>query len=148
MSREVKITSQNRWAPSNLCQNMIGSLGTWHEESPDEIYVVALCSGRIVRLRRMARRSWTRNLAQSARVRANGGDMSKTLRKSAATQSRPATWSEHTISRRSGAQYRHSWTERRGGGLDSTCMNCSTLVATNMDELSLLVVEQTHICRC
>jgi len=42
--------------------------------------------------------------------------------------------------------YRHSWTTRPGGGLDSTCTKCSTVVATNMDELFLLLVEQSHVC--
>jgi hypothetical protein len=77
----------------------------------------------------------------------NGADMAKTMKNIAAMQSRLAPSCDRTVNRRPEKQYRHSWTTRQGGGLDSMCMTCSTIVATSMDELSLLVVEQTHICR-
>jgi hypothetical protein len=42
-------------------------------------------------------------------------------------------------------QYVHSRNE--GGGLDSTCMKCFSVVGTNTDELSLLASEREHVCR-
>lgn len=76
----------------------------------------------------------------------SGDDMRKTMKKFA-MQSRPVASCEHTIASYFGRQYRHSWTAQPGGGLDSTCMKCSTVVATDMDELSLLVAEQAHVCQ-
>ena len=42
-------------------------------------------------------------------------------------------------------QYAHSRNE--GGGLDSTCMRCFSVVGANTDELSLLATEREHVCR-
>lgn len=42
-------------------------------------------------------------------------------------------------------QYAHTRSE--GGGLDSTCVMCSSVVGTNTDELSLLASEREHVCR-
>jgi hypothetical protein len=75
-------------------------------------------------------------------------DMAEAMKNAAAMQSRLAPPRDRAVNRRPEVQYRHSWTTRQGGGLDSTCMKCSTIIATNMDELSLLVVERTHLCRC
>src|SRR5882757_3074999 len=76
----------------------------------------------------------------------NGPNMAETMANAAAMRSRPAPPRDRAVNRRPEVQYRHSWTARQGAGLDSRCMKCSTIIATNMDELSLLVVERTHIC--
>jgi hypothetical protein len=44
-------------------------------------------------------------------------------------------------------QFKHSWTNRQRCGLDSTCLGCSKVIATNTDELSLLSLERAHVCR-
>jgi hypothetical protein len=41
-------------------------------------------------------------------------------------------------------QYRHAWSA--GGGLDSICLRCFTLVATETDELRLMACEREHSC--
>jgi hypothetical protein len=78
----------------------------------------------------------------------NGADVAKVMKDTTVMQSLPASSCDRTVNRRPEVQYRHSWTTRPGGGLDSTCMKCATIIATNMDELSLLVAEQAHICPC
>jgi hypothetical protein len=44
------------------------------------------------------------------------------------------------------AWFKHTWADDRKVGLNSMCMRCSAVIATNMDELSLLAVEQMHVC--
>ncbi len=40
--------------------------------------------------------------------------------------------------------YRHSW--NRNGGIDSICQRCRTVIASSLDEWSLLVSEERHVC--
>jgi hypothetical protein len=44
-------------------------------------------------------------------------------------------------------RFRHTWSKEVGGMLDSTCQRCSTLVARNRNEITLLFEEQKHSCR-
>ena len=43
-------------------------------------------------------------------------------------------------------QFRHSWADGMGSGLNSTCSRCSSLIAANMDEFALMAFEQKHHC--
>lgn len=43
-------------------------------------------------------------------------------------------------------RFRHSWTDKRRTRLTSKCLSCSAVVASGMDELSLLTLEQQHVC--
>lgn len=43
-------------------------------------------------------------------------------------------------------QFKHSWTDARKISLSSTCLSCSAVIATNTDEISLLVAEHGHTC--
>jgi hypothetical protein len=75
-----------------------------------------------------------------------GVDMPKTTRRDETLELQNVGPINHPLGNATGSHYKHSWTAKRGGGLDSTCTKCCSLVASNMDELSLLVIEHLHIC--